>query len=669
MGFPLSPGVYVQELDFTLTVPAVSTTDAALAGVFMWGPCNDHELVTSEEELVLRYGRPNSNNFETFYTASNFLAYSNKLNISRASDANAFNGVAGNGVIANTQVQNEADYLTKTLSANANYVAKYPGVLGNSLRISVCDSANAYSSSYTGNSAIDLNLAFTINQNTAVLTYTNGAGNTTISNTAANSTSSRVQVGDYISAGNTSLGTQYLQITDIGAPATLANGVSAVTLGLGRRYTLSQNVSTNTLTRFWEFYSAVSGAPGTSVYTADRGGVSDELHIVITDEDAKFTGSPGQVLEVWQGLSRASDALGEQGGTIYYKDRLNQDSLYVWWAHDRSGVATTTGATSTGVDTLPLALSFGGGTDTPTETAISLADLATAYDQFKNKDDVDVSIILTGKSTHGAIGEGLARYIIDNIAEIRKDCVVVVSPSIDLVVNQPNQEIENMVAFRNAIGSSSYAIMDSGYKLQYDRYNDVNRWIPLNGDIGGLIARTDDLRDPWFSPAGFTRGIIKNVIKLAYNPASVAVRDILYNSDINPVVTFRGGQGTLLYGDKTLLGKQSAFSRINVRRLFIVLEKAIEIAAQNTLFELNNEFTRSNFRNLVEPYLRDVQGRQGITAFKVVCDETNNTPEVIDRNEFVGSILIKPARSINFVTLKFAAVRTGVSFDEIVGQI
>ena len=669
MAYPLSAGVYSKELDFTLSVPAVATTDGAIAGVFAWGPADDREIITSEEELVLRFGRPNANNFETFYTAANFLAYSNRLYVSRVSSANSFNAVAGNGTIANTQVLNAIDYDNTSIGANAYYVAKYTGALGNSLRISVCDSANAYSSTYTSNATVGYGASFTVNSNTATITVEDLSGaNNTVANTAATTLLGKLQVGDYINAGNSTVGIQTIQIASLGTPAA-ANGISSISVGLKQRYYLAQNVTSNSITRYWEFYNSVDKAPDTSPYVTTRGGSKDEIHVVVQDEDGKFSGTPGTILEVWRNLSRATDAEGEQGGTIYYKNVLNTGSRYVWWGNHRPGAVANTAAAISGVDTVPLNLSFSGGTDLPTESSVSLSDLARAYDQFKPKDEVDISIIMTGKSVGGTSGEGLARYIIDNIAEIRKDVVVTISPELSDVVNAPSQELENLVAFRDAIGSSSYAILDSGYKKQYDRYNDVDRWIPLNGDIAGLIARTDDLRDPWFSPAGSTRGLIKNVVKLAYNPATQAARDILYKSDINPVVTFKGGRGTMLYGDKTLLGKSSAFSRINVRRLFIVLRKAIEIAAEGTLFELNNEFTRANFRNLVEPYLRDVQGRQGITAFRVVCDETNNTPEVIDRNEFIGSILVKPARTINFVMLNFAAVRTGVDFDEIVGQI
>lgn len=299
------------------------------------------------------------------------------------------------------------------------------------------------------------------------------------------------------------------------------------------------------------------------------------------------------------------------------------------------------------------------------EVTTPFADIARAYDLFVSPEDVDIALVLTGSARGGTNGEQLPNYLIDNIAEVRKDCVVFVSPQAADVVNQSLDAAQNVVDFRNSVRSSSFAVMDSGYKYQYDKYNDIYRYVPLNGDIAGLCVRTDNQRDPWFSPAGTSRGQIRNIIKLAFNPNG-AQRDLLYKNGINPVIT-QPGQGAILYGDKTLLAKPSAFDRINVRRLFIVLEKAVSQAAKSFLFEFNDEFTRTQFRNLVEPFLRDVQGRRGIYDFKVVCDETNNTPEVVDANRFVGDIYVKPAKSVNYIQLNFVAVRSGIEFSEIVG--
>ena len=477
-------------------------------------------------------------------------------------------------------------------------------------------------------------------------------------------------VGDIIRTGNTEIGFQDLRITALAANAVYAASNNQFTISFESNYALSTNFYSNTVSRNWEYYSNVEKAPSQSNYVKLFGNTSanDELHVVVTDEDGKFTGVPGTILEVFQGLSRATDAKTEDGATLYYKTVINDNSNYVWFVKDRSNAVSNTALlVASSTNETPLYASFGGGQDGSNESAVAINVLTKAYDRFRSTEEIDVSLILQGKARGGAQGGQLANYLIDNVAEYRKDCVVFVSPDrADVVNNIGKDEAQDIVQFRNSLSSTSYAVLDSGYKYQYDKYNDVYRYVPLNGDIAGLAVRTDNLRDPWWSPAGFNRGQIKNIIKLAYNPQK-ADRDILYKSDVNPVCVFPG-QGTVLFGDKTILGKPSAFDRINVRRLFIVLEKAIATAAKFTLFEFNDEFTRAQFRNLVEPFLRDVQGRRGIYDFRVVCDETNNTPEVIDRNEFIGDIYIKPARSINFIQLNFVAVRTGVEFSEIVGK-
>jgi hypothetical protein len=385
---------------------------------------------------------------------------------------------------------------------------------------------------------------------------------------------------------------------------------------------------------------------------------SGNIHVVVIDEDGGISGVAGTVLEVYENVSLASGTRNSQGASTYYKEVIDTQSRWI----------RTTGATAT-TTARPAYISMANGTDGLAESAITLGDLAEGYDLFASAEDVDISLIMQGKAGHGTDDTGLANYIIDNIVESRRDCVAYISPAAADVVPGSvavGGEIDAIIAFRTALSSSTYAVMDSGYKYRYDKYNDKYRYTPLNGDMAGLAARTDNDRDPWWSPAGYNRGIIKNVVKLAFNP-NKAQRDILYPAGVNPVIT-QPGQGTLLFGDRTLSGLDSAFDRINVRRLFIVLEKAIARAARSTLFEFNDAFTRAQFKNLVEPFLRDVQGRRGIYDFRVVCDETNNTGEVIDRNEFVGDIYIKPARSINYIQLNFVAVRTGVEFEEIVGQ-
>lgn len=687
MPFQVSPGVNVSEIDLTTVVPAVSSTEGAIAGVFRWGPVGERVLVDSETNLVNRFGKPTNHNAETFFTAANFLSYGNKLYVVRAANTTSspdgssivFSAVANTGVYTNTNLQsatvkNEDSYDSATFSSGILYVAKYPGVIGNSLKISVCDSANAFTSTVTINGG-DANVAAGI--------LTTEVGNTIIRVSAANTITgtlaeantkitdaiNALTVGDYIKVGNSSIGEQYMRVASFdAAPQTNATH-RFFDITSDSRYQLSEAFTSNTVTRFWEHYNAVDGAPGQSNYQANFGNTSasDELHVVVTDEDGLFSGVPGTILEVFEGVSRATDAKTEDGSTNYFKTVVNNGSAYVYYANDRSGAASAAAlslATSSNVK--PATLNFVGGTDGDDESAVGLGTVLAAYDMFASAESVDISLVLTGKSRGGTNGEQLANYLIDNIAEVRKDCVVFLSPDRADVVNNAGDEATDVIEFRSGVRSTSYSVMDSGYKYQYDKYNDIYRYIPLNGDVAGLCVRTDDQRDPWFSPAGFNRGQIKNLVKLAYNPGK-AYRDQLYKAGVNPVVTFPG-QGTILFGDKTLLSKPSAFDRINVRRLFIVLEKAIATAAKFTLFEFNDDFTRAQFRNLVEPFLRDVQGRRGIYDFKVVCDTTNNTGEVIDRNEFVGDIYIKPAKSINYIQLNFVAVRTGVEFSEVVGS-
>jgi len=404
----------------------------------------------------------------------------------------------------------------------------------------------------------------------------------------------------------------------------------------------------------WQYSSQFNSTPGTSSYVSAKGGADDEMHIVVVDANGSWTGTAGSILEKFSFVSKASDAKNSDNSTNYYKDVINNQSKYIVWLNhknaDWGGVSTTDYTTLNSNVTTTLS----GGRD---GSSVSAGNIQAGYQLFSNDELYDVSLIPMGPTTD----VGVVNTVI-GIAESRRDCVVFASPPYTSVVNATNQST-NIISYRNQLTSSSFAVLDSGWKYQYDRYNDKYRYVPLNGDVAGLSARTDYIADPWFSPAGYNRGVIKNVVKLAYSPSKTD-RDDLYKIGINPVVTFPG-QGTLLFGDKTLLARPSAFDRINVRRLFIVLEKAISTASKFQLFEFNDPFTRAQFRNLVEPFLRDVQGRRGITDFRVVCDETNNTADIVDRNEFVADIYIKPARAINFIQLNFVATRTGVSFEEV----
>lgn len=414
----------------------------------------------------------------------------------------------------------------------------------------------------------------------------------------------------------------------------------------------------------WAYKNYFNGAPGTSAQAEAAGAANDEIHVVVVDSGGLFTGTQGTVLEVFPYLSKGSDATDYLGNSNYYKNKIFNDSKYVYaidpvayeftsstWGLPLAG---TDFATFDTASTMPLS---GGTYQTVTD-----ADLISAYDLFANANDVDISLIITGDADIT-----VQQYVIDNIANSRKDCVAFLSPPASAVVNQTGDESANITTWNEDLSrSTSYAVVDSGWKYMFNKYNNTYVWVPLNGDTAGLCVYTDSVRDPWFSPAGFNRGNLKNVVKLAWNPNKTD-RDTLYAQGINPVVSLQGN-GTLLYGDKTLQSKPSAFDRINVRRLFIVLEKTIAQAAKYSLFEFNDEFTRAQFVALVTPFLRDVQGRRGIYDFRVVCDATNNTSQVIDSNQFVGDIYIKPARSINFIQLNFVAVRTGVDFTEVVGK-
>jgi len=414
----------------------------------------------------------------------------------------------------------------------------------------------------------------------------------------------------------------------------------------------------------WTYADQFENDPGTSSQAASVGGANDELHVIIVDEDGLWTGTAGTILEKFSFLSKASNSTTFDGSNNYYKDAINTRSKYIYWMDHTTIVGGTNwGSTlTTTFNNLTSAVtrSLTGGADDLTATD---GEMQTAWVVFADDSQYDISLLPLG-----AANSTVATYVINNVAEIRKDCVVFASIADAegaVILSSDTSAVTKAITYRDALPSTSYAVLDSGYKYQYDRYNDKYRYVPLNGDTAGTCARTDYTNDPWFSPAGLNRGQIKNVVKLAFNPNKTQ-RDNLYKSGINPVVSFPG-QGTVLFGDKTLLAKPSAFDRINVRRLFIVLEKAIATASKFQLFEFNDEFTRAQFKNLVEPFLRDVQGRRGITDFLVKCDATNNTGEVIDRNEFIGDIFIKPARSINFITLNFIAARTSVNFNEIGG--
>ena len=640
MAFQVSPGVLVQERDLTNVIPAVATTIGAVAGQFNQGPMDEVTSISSEKELVETFGKPDSTNFEYWFSAASFLQYSSSLRVVRAANTSSVNAVVSGSAlrIKNTDHYQNGDGSTGPYndgSANVGeWAARTAGAWGNNLKVSVCPSATAYEA---------VNKTTTNDASTAV-------GDTTIVLTSGTD----FNVGDIVNFGESG-GHEY-RIT----------GVSSNTLtfvrhpsGTGGLHTAVANGSQ--VRRRWQYYDLVDKAPATSTYASNRSGVNDEMHIVVVDEDGGITGTAGEVLEVYDSVSKGSDAKTAQGDTNYYVDVLYNQSEYIYWM-DHVATGSNWGSAVAGLTftalSAPFARSLVSGAD---GSAVSTAELKTAYEKYNDADTVDVNLIIAGK--------GNATHI-DNlitIAENRKDAIVFVSPERADVVNVTNSTTQttNVKGFFDGIRSSSYVVFDSGYKYTYDKYNDVFRYVPLNGDIAGLAARTDLIADSWFSPAGFNRGVIRGAVKLAYNPTQ-GQRDELYRARVNPVVTLPG-QGTLLFGDKTGLSTPSAFDRINVRRLFITLEKAISTASKFQLFEFNDEFTRAQFRNIVEPFLRDVQGRRGVTDFRVVCDTSNNTANVIDSNEFRADIFVKPNRSINFIQLQFVATRSGAAFEEVVG--
>ena len=585
MAFLVSPGVNTSEIDLTTSIPAEATTTGATVGFFNWRPANTVVQVSSETDLVAKFGKPDNNASVSFLSAANFLGYANDLRVVRVLGTNTTLDITtSNNAVSNSglsvQIANEEDYFNnqyQTTNSNISFAARYPGAIGNSLKVSVCPSTAAF----TG----------------------------------------------------------------------------------------------------WEYAGLFDAAPNTSNYALAVSGspvVKDELHLVVVDQDGIFSGVANTVLEKFSNLSKATDAKGDDGSTIYYKEVLYRNSKYIHWLGHPTTTSNTTNAWGQTLSTIDASGdTFNSPASNATYSLVNGADgspkqsdVIAAIDLYANKEKYDISLMFMGSGLT-TVNSSISFSAIANqyllVADGRKDAVAFISPPYANAVTS-TAKTTDIVNYRNgsALMATSYGVMDSGWKYQYDKYSDVYRWVPLNADIAGLCVRTDNQRDPWFSPAGVNRGQIRNLVKLSFNPTQ-GERDTLYKAGVNPVVSFPG-EGTILFGDKTMQGRPSAFDRINVRRLFIVLEKAIARAARSSLFEFNDEFTRAQFVSLVEPFLRDVQGRRGIYDFRVVCDESNNTPQVIDANQFVGDIYIKPARSVNFIQLNFVAVRSGVSFDEIVGR-
>ena len=696
MGFLVSPGVQVNEVDLTNVIPAVATSIGAIVGPFEKGPVSSVTDISSEENLVKVFGKPNANNFEWWFTAANFLHYSDSLKVVRAESA-----IVNAGTTSGILIRDTDHYSASFASGQGSvgeWAARSAGTLGNSIGVSICATANAY-------------------EQTAITTTsgTEALGQTDISVTSATS----IAVGDLVNFGE-SEGYEY----EVSAKNATTNVITVKLKDDPNGQGLQNAVSSGTnIRRRWRWYDLFDGAPGTSAWATQNGrGTADELHVAVYDTTGDITGfdadSNGErtnaIIETFPRLSKNSSAKNAQGGNNYYADVIYRRSEFVFWMdHNTAGanwgtnldgaagfiiLNGTDGSSTDAGDNIVFDRTDSGGSDvagsvtlesgtssfsvqdTPTKNdlangtddySVTAGELKIGYTKFEDTESLDVNLVLGGPgggSGDSASAQDTHVTMLTDLVEKRRDCVGFVSPYRSATVNVTSTitQTSNVKTAFDLCPSSSYMVYDSAYKYMYDKYNDVYRHVPMNGDTAGLCAYTDRVTDPWYSPGGYNRGNVRGAIKLSYNPTK-ADRDILYRARINPIVNFPG-QGVVLFGDKTALTKPSAFDRINVRRLFLVLEKAIATAAKYQLFEFNDEFTRAQFRSMVEPFLRDVQGRRGITDFTVVCDASNNTGFVIDRNEFVADMYIKPARSINFITLNFIATRTGVAFSEVIGQ-
>jgi len=663
----VSPGVQVKEKDLTASVRSEPTSIGATTIVADWGPMNEVITVGDETELVDIFGKPSGVNYEYWFTAANFLAYSNTLRVVRLEHTGAKNAVvSGTAVcIPNTiayQVGNGVAGQGPFSGGQANvgeFAARYAGGKGNSIKVSACWNAAGYSKA-TGAGA----------GATGVVASGGTAGTTTV--TFGTGEGANWAAGDLMCFPT--IAAEKGQLYSVVSVAT-----ETVTI---KRYPVVNAVgfvttipASTVATKKWQYYDQFDGAPGTTTWCKNmqQGATTgvDEMHIIVVDADGTITGVSGTILEKYEGLSKFLGAVSDSGDSIYWWDRIYIASNYIYVMDNPAGatnwgtVPNPNGTAAAGPTAEKLTAQLTGGV---AEAVPTDAQRIAAYDLMSDADTVDFNLLMQGPaSVDGATSTTLAVDLID-MMDKRKDSVVFLSPYKDAVVNVVNSFTQNanVLTWANLVSSTSYAVIDSGYKKMYDKYNDVYRWVPMNADVAGCCARTDALEDPWWSPGGLTRGQIRGAVELAFNPTQTQ-RDALYRARVNPVVTFPG-EGTVLWGDKTALSQNSAFSRINVRRLFITIEEAIAAASRTVLFEFNDVFTREGFTGMVNPYLRDVMARRGITDFLVVCDETNNTGQVIDNNEFRADIYVKPARSINFITLTFIATRTDVAFSEVVGR-
>ena len=624
----VSPGIKITEQDLVSSSASAESTAGAFAGQFRWGPIDQPTVVANEADLVVQFGKPNATNIVDFLSAANFLSYASSVYVVRTANSTSKNATSeattGSGTAGTGQLIKNKDVYETTASFNVGpWIARYAGEIGNSLKVSSCPSATAWQSSLTG-------------------TFTVSAGSTQVvgSGSAANT---ELIVGDLFVAGGKSI--------------KVASITNTTHFTLTTPHTTGVEAGSSAVRR-WEYYGEFTAAPGTSTYGSDRSASNDELHVIVADEDGIITGAAGTVLEKYYGLSKGSDAKGNDGGSNYYKDVINNQSKYIYWTdHDSAGTNwgnTVSNTTFTSV-TVPKNYSLAGGSD---GGALTDGDKTTSFAYLADENAVPASFIIAGQSNATVVN-----YIISEICNVRRDCVVCISPLRANVVNNAGSEVSAIETWAGTITRSTYAFADSNWKYQYDKYNDTYVYVPCNPDTAGLMSRNDALREPWLSPAGPANGVLNNVVKLAWNPRQND-RDALYKVAVNPVYT-QVGRGSLLFGDKTFFLKNTSLNRINVRRLFIEVQKTIAEAARNVLFDLNDEATRTNFVNTIVPYLRSVQARRGISDFRVVCDSSNNTDEVVNNNEFLCDVFIQPIRSVNFVQLNFVAVRGNATFNEV----
>ena len=743
----LSPGVVVQERDLT-TITSLSTANlGVLAAPFELGPVEEVVQVTSERDLVEKFGKPNDNNYEYWYTASQFLSYGGVLKAIRVNSAALKNGVNTGTAPLITNLDNyESSW--ETSNNNWNWGARTPGHKGNSIGVFVTDSgadqiavlpapgsgnehefvADAALSASSGAAGKVFKYALRLTVGSVVGTFTPGATTTiniggsqeSVNVLAWDENNKKLEIGlpsggvtGIIADGQTiTAGTNTAVISTGGIERQLYIALNKDSIDFAASDVVADTNSTNvTVSTVRVEYNEreylpgvkwinVAPRPGTSQTVAGQGGFRDELHVVVVDVDGGITGTSGAVLERFIGMSKASDGKTSVGETNYYVTVIKQRSNYIYWGNHETGLFSATGTASdgnwglTGVGRqFNLLRSSAGTTDFPGgsftigsknnatfyyrladgvsysvssgEYSVSSTDVESAYQLISDPESQTIDYILTGPS---GVDDGTAKAkvtALTSIVEERRDCLLFVSPRRANVVGVSSSatQTENIESFFKLLPSSSYVVFDSGYKYIYDKYNDVYRYVPCNGDVAGLCLQTTETAEPWFSPAGFQRGVLRNAIKLAFTPNKTQ-RDTLYANRINPIVAFPG-QGVVLYGDKTALSYASAFDRINVRRLFLTIERVVSGAAKAQLFEQNDEAQRSLFLNIIEPYLRDVQGRRGVTDFLIKCDSDNNPPEAIDRGEFYAEVFVKPTRTINYITLTFVATRTGVAFSEV----